>query len=282
MVLVAALAVGTFLTHGWLTAPNQPAAPAIPASGRSLGNSIGMQLVEIPAGKFLMGSVPQERDRVHLEVQHEVEITRSFYLGIHEVTQGQYEQVVGTNPSRFKVTPTHPVENVSFEDALAFCSQLSQRAQEVLAGRAYRLPTEAEWEHACRGGSAVYAAFHFGNQLNSTQANFDGSYPYGNAVPGPFRQQTLPVASFAPNAYGLYDMHGNVWEWCTDWYGVYDLNDTRDPQGPPNGKQRILRGGSWHSRADNCRSASRYADWPIVRSDAVGFRVVCEVKAKPP
>src|SRR5205814_10632504 len=99
---------------------------------------------------------------------------------------------------------------------------------------------------------------------------------------GPFRQQTMPVASFPANAYGLHDMHGNVWEWCADWYGGYDLNDARDPQGPPKGQWRILRGGCWHSRADNCRSASRDGDWPLVRSDAVGFRVVCEVKDEPP
>src|SRR5262249_22585839 len=139
----------------------------------------------------------------------------------------------------------HPVDSVSWEDAVAFCQKLSEQAEEISKGRTYRLPTEAEWEYACRGGANASTPFAFGESLSSKQANFNGNYPY-NAARGRYLERTAPVGSYLPNAFGLFDMHGNLWEWCADWYSedYYSQSPRQDPPGPPRGTLRVLRGGS--------------------------------------
>ena len=224
----------------------------------------GYVLVE--GGTFRMGSPSSEDDRDGDEKQHSVTVG-SFYMKATEVTQKEWRAVMGSNPSRFK-GDDRPVERVSWFDAVKYCNALSKRegltpvyrinGESVTANWSadgYRLPTEAEWEYAARGGTTT--AFHYGNSLNSRQANFDGNYPYGGASKGVYRGQTMPVGSFSPNANGLYDMHGNVWEWCWDWYGDYSSGSQRDPGGPSSGSSRVNRGGGWHDYGRDLRSANR-------------------------
>jgi eukaryotic-like serine/threonine-protein kinase len=228
-------------------------------------NSIGMKLVSIPPGKFMMGSPPGEKERnkdhpekEDVEVQHEVEITKAFWLGKYEVTQEEYEKVMGSNPSNFKGSKL-PVENVSWNEAKQFCRKLS-----IKEGKTYTLPTEAEWEYACRGGTT--GPFSTGKSLTSDQANFKGEE---------YRQKTTKVGSFAANGFGLHDMHGNVAEWCEDWWREYDKDGLRliDPLGPSEGSSRVYRGGSFLSGAGSCRSASRLGYPPTTSSISLGFRV---------
>jgi formylglycine-generating enzyme required for sulfatase activity/serine/threonine protein kinase len=226
-------------------------------------NSIGMQLTLIPGGEFLMGSPDSDRDAGGDEKpQHRVQITQPFYLGTYEVTQTEYERVMGTNPSQFKrMVPPVPVEMVSWGDAQTFCQKLSSLAEERAAGRVYRLPTEAEWEYACRAGSA--SRFCFGDDSTSLR---DSAW-----LPGVYA--TDPVGQRKPNAWGLHDMHGNVWEWCQDRYGPYEVASSSDPPGPSSGPSRVGRGGAWGSGSGSCRSASRYGFAPTNRSPVLGFRV---------
>jgi uncharacterized protein (TIGR02996 family) len=246
-----------------------------------LTNTIGLELVLIPPGTFLMGSPNKEAGRSTDEGPvHEVAITRPFYLGVYEVTQEQYQRVTGNNPSHFKSVAGEnmklfPVENVSWEEAVAFCEKLSALPEEKQSGRVYRLPREAEWEYCCRGGAPSYQVFHFGNTLSSRQANFAGNYPYGRAGKGRYLERPCKVGSYAPNGFGLYDMHGNVWEWCHDWYqgDSYAQSPREDPPGPPGSSRRVIRGGSWHFDGSSCRSARRLWREPGIRSDHLGFRV---------
>jgi formylglycine-generating enzyme required for sulfatase activity/tRNA A-37 threonylcarbamoyl transferase component Bud32 len=258
-----------------------------PAAAVVLRNALGMKLALIPAGTFTMGSPPSELGRYEDEgPQHEVVLTRPFYLGIYPVTQAEYERVLGRNPSTFRAGPgggpEHPVENVPWSHAVEFCRRLSELPEERAAGRTYRLPTEAEWEYACRAGSTT--PFHCGETLSIRQANCDGTAPYGGVTRGPCLGRTTPVGSYEPSAWGLYDLHGNVWEWCRDWYSpdYYALAGPReDPTGPaePGGdRRRVLRGGSWCSGAAVCRSAVRYPCAPRGRYSYVGFRVVAVVR----
>ena len=230
------------------------------------GGGVKLRLILIPAGKFQMGSPEDEEDREDDEVQHEVTVTQPFYMGVHEVTQEQYERIVGTNPSDFK-GKGNPVEEVSWEDATAFCKKLSSKT-----GRTVRLPTEAQWEYACRAGTS--APFHTGGTISTDEANYDGNSTYGSGRKGVYREKTVPVGSFQANAFGLYDMHGNVWEWCRDWYGPYANANVRDPQGPASGSVRVLRGGSWFNTPRICRSAYRCGNTPDLRNYNLGFRVV--------
>jgi formylglycine-generating enzyme required for sulfatase activity len=214
-----------------------------------------------------------------------VQITRPFYLGVHAVTQGQYQRVMGTNPSCFSPAgrgrdivqhcdmSRFPVECVSWEDAAEFCHRLSALPAERSAGRTYRLPTEAEWEYACRAG--MLSPFHFGDSLSSSQANFDGNYPYGDAPRSAYLARPAAVGSYAPNSFGLYDTHGNIWEWCADWYhsDYYAECPHRDPAGPQGGTARVIRGGCWLDFGRGCRAACRLNKAPAERSDLVGFRV---------
>jgi formylglycine-generating enzyme required for sulfatase activity len=254
-------------------------------------NSIGMQLVRVPAGKFMMGSPKDEVRRQEGELQHEVEITRPYFLGTYEVTQGQYQKVMGNNPSFFAATGAgrdrvggmdtkdFPVEMVSWSDADAFCKKLSALPAE--RGRTYRLPTSAEWEHACRAGAREYAPFHYGKSLGSRDANINGNQPYGGAALGPNLGRTCKVGSYKPNAFGLYDMHGNVFEWCADWHELlyYRTSPKKDPRGPANGNMRRLRGGAWMYEGFYARSAFRGWNSADYRGNAFGFRVACDLGA---
>ena len=224
-------------------------------------NSIGMRLLLVPPGEFQMGSPASDRDTSSYEKpQHKVRITKAFYLGVSEVSQEQYERVMGHNPSQFKGDPQRPVENVSWEDAVEFCQELSEQE-----GVMYRLPTEAEWEYACRAGTTTRYCF------GDDQARL-GEYAWYNRNS---HVKTHPVGGRRPNAWGLCDMHGNVGEPCADWYDVdYYANSTRsDPTGPESGSYRVFRGGSWSFGSGNCRSAGRSWHSPEVRGNLLGFRV---------
>lgn len=229
-------------------------------------NSIGMKFVWIPPGRFTMGSSSKEKGRGDDEIQRTVTITKGFYLGAHHVTQEQWLEVMGNNPSEFKGQKNLPADSVSWNDTQGFLRKLQARD-----GKPYRLPAEAEWEYACRAGTTT--AFAFGETLSTDQANYNGQYTYGNGKEGLYRKQTTPVGSFPPNAWGLYDMHGNVWQWCHDWHGGYQRGAVDDPKGPKNGKARVLRGGSWGSHPVFCRSANRNFSEPDGRTEFYGFRV---------
>ncbi len=268
----------------------RPATEKVFAASKAVVSSIGMRLVRIPRGTFTMGSPADQKDRRDDEgPQHEVEITREFYLGEKEVTQQEYGAVMGKNPSYFSATgggkdkvagmdtSKFPVENVSWDESMEFCRKLTEKdRKEGKIGRElkYRLPTEAEWEYACRAGAPTSQAFHFGNSLSSTQANFDGNFPYGAAAKGRYWGRTCKVGLSEPNAFGLYDMHGNVGEWCLDWYDkdYYASRPGPDPVGPSKGALRVLRGGSWGSHGGFCRSAFRNRLSPEGRHQRYGFR----------
>ncbi len=232
--------------------------------GKLLTNTIGMKFVLIQPGSFMMGSPSGERHRNRDEgPRHRVVISRPFYLQTTEVTQAQYRAIMRSNPSRFKGCDQCPVEQVSWNDAQEFIRRLNALDKT----NKYRLPTEAEWEYACRAGSGT--AYYFGNNFSRL-----GHYAWYGANS---KNRTKPVAQKRPNAWGLYDMHGNVWEWCQDWYDkrYYRRSPNRDPQGPANGCGRVLRGGSWFFRfRSTLRSARRYQFDPSLRSDNGGFRVV--------
>ena len=238
----------------------------------SLTNSIGIKLMLIPKGKFLMGSPETERARSGEETQHEVTISQDFYMGATEVTQVQWQKVMSNNPSRFEGYQL-PVENISWDEAVEFCKRLSEMPEEKKSGRKYRLPTEAEWEYACRAGTTT--PFNFGSQLNGRQANCDGTVPYGTDSEGPYLKKTTQVGKYQANAWGLYDMHGNISEWCADYYGEYPAGIVTDPSGATaTGFFRVIRGGSWRSSTMFCRSADRYGAFgPSDRISFLGFRV---------
>jgi len=215
-----------------------------------LGGGVTMKLVLIRPGKFMMGD---EKD------QHEVAISKPFYMGVTEVTQAQYEAVMGTNPSHFKGA-TNPVEMVFWNDAAEFCKKLSEKTRQT-----FRLPTEAEWEYACRAGTQT--AFSFGDDPSAL-----GDYAWWGRNSA---KTTHPVGQKKPNAWGLYDMHGNVWEWCADWHGAYPKDPVTDPSGPATGRYRVLRGGSWsYVDADcfRCRFRLYYDLAPSLRNFNYGFR----------
>lgn len=237
--------------------------PSGPAPGDIHTNALGMRFAWIPAGTFLQGSPPQEEGHQENEFQHRVTLSRGFYLGVTPVTQAEWQAIQGNNPSHFK-GDSRPVEQASWSDCQEFCRRLSQTD-----GKIYRLPTEAQWEYACRSGTTT--PYHFGDALSTDQANYDGSQNFGRGRKGPSRQQTTPVASFPPNAWGLYDMHGNVWEWCQDWYGDYPRSDATDPVGVEQGQCRVLRGGAWFCNSEFCRAAYR-------RRDAPDYRYYCGVR----
>jgi formylglycine-generating enzyme required for sulfatase activity len=251
-------------------AQTPPPAAAIPpqTSQRELtldcGNGVSMKLALIPAGRFQMGSPSGESGRYNDEgPQHLVTISRPFYMGIYEVTQEQYRAVIGSSPSHFSGSQ-NPVEQVSWNDATEFCRKLSQQT-----GRTVRLPTEAEWEYACRAGTST--RFSFGDSDGSLD-----SYAWYSSNSG---SQTHPVGQKQPNAWGLYDMHGNVWEWCSDWYAdSYANANNVDPQGPGSGTSRVLRGGGWGYYPSICRSAYRAGGVPDGRNDGLGFRVAVDLK----
>jgi formylglycine-generating enzyme required for sulfatase activity len=232
-------------------------------------------LVFIPPGTFRMGSPTNEVDRYDWEgPQTAVTIRRGFWMGKFEVTQGEYLAVMGNNPSYFTGDTNRPVEMVSWADATAYCEALTQReraAGRIATNSVYRLPTEAEWEYACRGGTST--RFSYGDDPGYTKLTLYAWY-YDNSG-----GETHPVGQKLPNPWGLYDMHGNVYEWCQDWYGTYLGGIALDPQGPATGSDRVTRGGSWSdwlewSDAWRCRSALRNHFIPDGRGLSFGFRVL--------
>jgi len=246
----------------------EEAVDAQKGSSVEITNSIGMKLKLIPAGEFMMGSETLS----HKSPQHKVRITKPFCLGVYEVTQADYEEVMGKNPSWFskegsgaekvsgKDTSHYPVEQVSWDDATEFCKRLSAKE-----GKTYRLPTEAEWEYACRAGTRT--KYSFGN--DDSQLGEHAWYG-GNSD-----EKTHPVGGKKPNAWGLHDMHGNVWEWCADWHGVYASEEVSDPSGPETGSDRVYRGGGWSFPAGYCGSSFRIGIEPAYRDD-LGFRVAAD------
>ena len=241
-----------------------------------LGNSVTMRLVLIPGGKFMMGSPDSEKGRDSDEgPQHEVAISKSFYLGIYAVTQGQWKAVMGTEPWKKEAGVREgvdfPVTFVSWDDAAEFCKRASQKA-----GMTVRLPTEAEREYACRAGTKT--RFYYGDDLDYAKLG-DNAWYIKNA-PQAREGYAHAAGQKKPNDWGLYDMHGNVWGWCSDWYGekYYANSDKTDPRGPGSGTLRVVRGGSWLSSPQDCRSALRHGYEPDVRTSVVGFRVCVDSK----
>jgi formylglycine-generating enzyme required for sulfatase activity len=240
-----------------------------PKAGMTIKNSLGMEFMGIPAGTFMMGSPTSETDRSSDEVQHQVTISKGYWMGKYEVTQAEWKAVMGNNPSYFKNCPRCPVESVSWEEVQEFIKKLNEKGEGT-----YRLPTEAEWEYAARAGTTSAFGIGDGKNLSSKEANFDGNYPYGNTTKGKWLEKTIPVGSYQANAYGLYDMHGNVWEWCNDWYGEYPNSGVTDPKGPSAGSSRVNRGGGWFSDGGNLRSADRDYNSPSNRYNNLGFRLI--------
>ena len=225
-------------------------------------NSIGMKLRVIPPGTFTMGS---DDGYLRSRPLHQVTLTKPFMLGTHEFTQAQYQKMMGTNQSNLK-RRNNPVEMVNYDDASEFCRRLSELRAEKSAGRVYRLPTEAEWEFACRAGTTTKHSF-------GIDESKIGDYAW---VSGNSNKSTHPVGGKQPNAWGLYDMHGNVLEWCSDWYGDYSDRAVTDPTGAGTGSRRVGRGGSWALAPELCRSAYRHRGLPSSRNNfygSFGFRV---------
>ena len=222
----------------------------------------GMEFVKLPAGCFQMGCGPQDGDCDSDEKPAHKVCVDEFWLGKYEVTQAQWQKIMGSNPANFQDSPVHPVEEVSWDDVQAYLKKLNWQAGTF----AYRLPTEAEWEYACRAGTQT--AYSFGNDAGNL-----GEYAWYNGNSG---DKTHAVGQLKPNPWGLYDMHGNVWEWCQDWYGenYYSNSSEKNPQGPSSGEYRLLRGGSWHDYASYVRCASRVRSNPDSRYGSFGLRVV--------
>ena len=223
-----------------------------------------IEWVEIPAGKFLMGSPDSEIDRYEEEILHEVSLS-AFKMSKYAITFDQFDafciaknlkKPFDSGWGRGKM----PVINVSWFEANQFAEWMG-----------CRLPSEAEWEYACRAGTTT--PFNTGDDLSTANSNYDGNNPYNNNPRGTYLKKSLPVGSFAPNAFGLYDTHGNVWEWCNDWYGDYSKSPQSNPKGPDSGSYRVSRGGGWLSGADHCRSAYRDGGTPDNRFNFLGFRL---------
>ncbi len=284
------------------------------AAADPLENSIGLKLVRIPAGEFIMGSPATEKGRREDEPQRRVRLTRPFELGQFEVTRGQYRQFVDATKYKsdvergllggygfdsdtdqlagpdkkytwhftgFPQTDEHPVVNLTWNDALRFCRWLSTRENRV-----YRLPTEAEWEYACRGGSQTAfcngddfeKVIEVGNVIDKdARAKFDDRIAVAGSDHYVF---TAPVGKFRANAFGLHDMHGNVWEWTADWFGPPPTTDQIDPRGPETGEEKVIRGGDWYHDWSFARSAQRYPMHPTLYRRHAGFRVVREADAE--
>ncbi|MBR2006345.1 MAG: SUMF1/EgtB/PvdO family nonheme iron enzyme, partial [Thermoguttaceae bacterium] len=236
-----------------------------------------------PPGTFLMGSPEDEEGRFDDETQHRVTLTNGFWMLETPVTQAMWKSVMGSNPSWFSSsgvcssdvrgmdTSNFPVETVSWHDCQDFIKKLNSQGL-ALDGFKFRLPSEAEWEYACRAGTTT--SYFWGDSLNGDKANCNGNYPYGTSTTGNYLRRTTEVGSYAANPWGLYDMHGNVWEWCEDLYDDYkNIKSFQNPINVTKGSHRVLRGGSWNSSAKNCRSAKRDYDDPTYRHDSDGFRL---------
>jgi formylglycine-generating enzyme required for sulfatase activity len=239
-------------------------------------------MVYIKGGTFTMGSPGAEAESDFDEAPHQVTVS-SFFLGKYEVTQDEYQKIMNSTPGNFKGKEL-PVESISWYDAILFCKKKKKKQGLTLVydikGTAvkwdrgadgYRLPTEAEWEYACRAGTST--PFNTGSNITTEQANYDGTYPYNNNAQGLFIEKTTPVGSYPANAWGLYDMHGNVFEWCWDWHGNYTRDAQTDPTGPASGALHIIRGGSWVNGGQTLRSANRGVYIPGDGYERIGFRL---------
>ncbi len=223
---------------------------------------LSMEMLWVKPGTFEMGSPSSEKTRADDETPHTVTLSQGFYLGKHEVTQSEWEKVMGSNPSHFNGAD-RPVERVSWTAVTSFCEKLTElerKAGRLPSGMFYQLPTEAQWEYACRAGTTT--TFSFGDELTAKDSNFDRSVG-----------ETTDVGKYPANAWGFHDMHGNVWEWCADWYGDYPAGAVRDPVGPADGSYRVLRDGSWLATAFFARSAIRYGSGPAFSFNFLGFRL---------
>lgn len=255
-------------------APGQEFFRIGPAKGPEAG--IPSEFVWIPSGTFVMGTPDSEVGRRTAEgPQTRVRVSGGFWMSRHETTQRDWLAVMGFNNSATP-NPDLPADAVSYEEALEYCAKVTTReraAGRLPAGYVYRLPTEAEWEYACRAGTTT--AFSLGDSLSSTNANFDGTMPYGGAAQGPALSGTVPGGQYPPNPWGLYDMHGNVWEWCLDWHpSRLPGGRVTDPVGEGSATRRALRGGGWHNDAATCRSGFRYLVGPIFRISSSGLRPI--------
>ena len=250
--------------------------PLHPARSRSAGDKVTIMLpgdvpmafAWCPPGTFMMGSNHKEGQAAEKPV-HRVTLTKGFYTGIHPVTQAQWNAITGVTPSSFK-GDNRPVENVSWDDCQEFCQKLTAH----LKGRVtVRLPSEAEWEYACRAGTTT--EFHFGDVITPDLANYDGNYTWNGSPKGKYRKETTGVSSFKANPWGLFDMHGNVWEWCQDYYGLYAAGDQADPVqlAKSSDEYRVLRGGGWNFNPDTCRGAYRFRGGHGYRLHNIGCRV---------
>lgn len=217
-------------------------------------------------GTFLMGSPADEPGRFEDELQHEVTLTQGYWLGETAVTQALWRAVMGTNPSRFP-SDDHPVEQVSWDD----CQQFLDKLNRMAPGLEARLPTEAEWEYACRAGTTT--PFSFGRNITPEQVNYHGDHPYNGGAKGLYRGETVQVKSLPSNPWGFYEMHGNVWEWCSDWYGDYPEKTVKDSDGTLLGSLHVIRGGCWGSIARGCRAAFRGENLSSDCGDGVGLRL---------
>ena len=243
--------------------------PCVPQRTLELPGGVPLVGSFIPPGSFLMGSDHPGGEGDEMPV-HRVTLTRGFFLGVHPVTQAQWKAVMGTEPSRFK-GPNRPVEQVSWEDCQTFCQKLTAH----LGGRGeVLLPSEAEWEYACRAGTTT--EFHFGDVPSTDLVNYDGDFSWNGSPTGKDPEETTDVGSFPANPWGLFDMHGNVWDWCQDVYRAYPGDAQIDPcvdSKEPGTCSFVLRGGSWRSRPLNCRTAYRLKHSPTFLFDSLGFRV---------
>ena len=293
--------------------PPPPSLPTpSPRPSEGFTNRLGRQFNLIPAGTFMMGSPESEEGRGLDETQHKVTLTQPFYMGEYEVTQGEWQSVMGTTIEQqrqkaftwwqgegrrvykgalsddiigeitelcmnlYGEGPTNPMYYVSWEDCQDFVRELNSQyggelRRELGEGWSYSLPSESQWEYACRAGTTT--PYSFGRTLNGDKANCDGSYPYGTETKGRYLERTTTVGSYSPNSWGLCDMHGNVYEWCSDWYDAYPTGSVTDPTGPTSGSYRVNRGGGWLSGAGSCRSAYRLWYAPTYRSYFLGCRV---------
>lgn len=269
-----------------VAAPGFSGLPAVFAAETEAAKAVADDFVLIKGGTFTMGSPASEIRREQDEIQHRVTLD-DFYLNKYEVTQKEYRDVMGSEPGNFRGDDL-PVENVTWYEAAQYCNTRSERESLTPAyginglgddlrvtwnrrANGYRLPTEAEWEYACRAGTTT--PFNTGENATSRQANYYGYYPYNDAPRGEYRERTLPVGSLAPNRWGLHEMHGNVWEWCWDWYGEYPTTAQNNPDGPSSGIYRVNRGGGWNDFGRHLRSAYRAAHPPANRTFNLGFRV---------
>ena len=233
---------------------------------QTVTNSMGMKFVWIPPGSFTMGSPKEEKARKDDENLHKVTLTKGFYMGVYTVTQEQWKELMGKNPGKFTDGKNLPVEQINWNECQEFIKKLQEKDK-----KPYRLPTEAEWEYACRAGTKT--PFYSGETISVEQANYNGNYAYGDGKKGVYREKTTPVGSFPANAWGLFDMHGNVWQWCQDCYfDKFTKTDATDPL-CSTGEARSIRGGSWIDNPLECRSAFRGGCRPVLKHSLIGFRI---------